>query len=279
MLSMRFPGGAAKALTLSYDDGVEQDVRLIDILDRAGIRCTFNLNSGCFAPEGFAWPEGQIHRRMSASAVRALYDTGRHEVAVHTLTHPDLTRLPSSGIVREIYEDRRNLEDMFGVLVRGAAYPYGTYNDEVVDALRSCGIAYCRTVEATHGFDIPRDWLRLKATCHHGDPMLEELCDRFLEKTPKRDEPALFYLWGHSYEFEDHGNWDLIERFAARMGRQPDVWYATNIEVYDYVTAWRRLEWSLDGRRAVNPSARTLWAALDGRTFEIPGGTLVEIDG
>ena len=43
MLSMRFPGGAAKALTLSYDDGVEQDVRLIDILDRAGIRCTFNL--------------------------------------------------------------------------------------------------------------------------------------------------------------------------------------------------------------------------------------------
>ena len=249
MLSMRFPGGAAKALTLSYDDGVEQDVRLIDILDKAGIRCTFNLNSGIFAPEGFSWPQGQIHRRMCASAVRALYDTSRHEVAVHTLTHPDLTRLPVSGMVREIYGDRRNLEDMFGVLVRGAAYPFGT------------------------------DWLRLKATCHHGDPMLEELCTRFLEQTPRRDEPALFYLWGHSYEFEANDNWDLIERFAARMGHQPDIWYATNIEIYDYVAAWRGMLWSADGRKLRNTSALTLWARTDsGRTLEIPAGATVAVE-
>ena len=279
MLSMRFPGGAAKALTLSYDDGVEQDVRLIDILDKAGIRCTFNLNSGIFAPEGFSWPQGQIHRRMCASAVRALYDTSRHEVAVHTLTHPDLTRLPVSGMVREIYGDRRNLEDMFGVLVRGAAYPFGTYSDETVDALRDCGIVYCRTVEASHGFDIPRDWLRLKATCHHGDPMLEELCTRFLEQTPRRDEPALFYLWGHSYEFEANDNWDLIERFAARMGYQPDIWYATNIEIYDYVAAWRGMLWSADGRKLRNTSALTLWARTDsGRTLEIPAGATVAVE-
>ena len=49
---MRFPGGLGKALTLSYDDGVEQDIKLIDILNRYGLKCTFNLNSGCYAPEG-----------------------------------------------------------------------------------------------------------------------------------------------------------------------------------------------------------------------------------
>lgn len=34
---MRFPQGRAKALTLSYDDGVEQDIRLIEILNRHGL--------------------------------------------------------------------------------------------------------------------------------------------------------------------------------------------------------------------------------------------------
>ena len=156
---MRFPNGLRKALTLSYDDGVEQDRQLIGILDAAGLKCTFNLNSGCFPPEGHVWPEGQIHRRMPASAVQALYK-GEHEVAVHTLTHPDLTQLPLSEMVRELTEDRLNLEKMFGTLVRGAAYPYGTYSDQTVEALRASGLVYCRTVWSSHDFSIPQDWLR-----------------------------------------------------------------------------------------------------------------------
>ena len=70
MIIMRFPEGKSKALTLSYDDGVEQDRTLLDILNAAGLKCTFNLNSGCFPPEGHVWPEGQIHRRMTRSAVQ-----------------------------------------------------------------------------------------------------------------------------------------------------------------------------------------------------------------
>ena len=49
---MRFPGGLAKALTFSYDDGVEQDIRLVEILDKYGMKGTFNLNSGCYAKPG-----------------------------------------------------------------------------------------------------------------------------------------------------------------------------------------------------------------------------------
>ncbi len=96
---MRFPGGLRKALTLSYDDGVEQDEQLLAILDEHGLRCTFNLNSGSFAPEGHVWPQGQIHRRLPESRIRTLY-RGPHEVAVHTLTHPDLTQLPQNEMVR-----------------------------------------------------------------------------------------------------------------------------------------------------------------------------------
>ena len=111
---MRFPGGLGKALTLSYDDGVEQDRQLMALLDRCGIRCTFNLNSGCYAPEGHVWPAGQIHRRLPRSQALALYGGGKHEVAVHCLTHASLPELPCDQVVREVMADRENLERDFG---------------------------------------------------------------------------------------------------------------------------------------------------------------------
>ncbi len=272
---MRFPGGRRKALTLSYDDGVEQDRQLLDILDEHGLKCTFNLNTGCFPPEGHVWPEGQIHRRLTKSAALALYGHG-HEVAVHTLTHPDLTQLPANEMVREILGDRQNLEAMFGGMVRGAAYPFGTYSDETVAALRACGIVYCRTVNSSHWFGIPGDWLRLQPTCHHDDAMLDSLCDRFLADTFYANS-GLFYLWGHAYEFEAHDNWQRIRDFAARMGGRDDIWYATNIEVYDYVDAWKRLIVSADGKRAYNPAAVTLFAETGGEVREIAPGAVIAL--
>ena len=125
----RFPGGLRKALTLSYDDGVEQDVRLMEILDQHGIKCTFNLNSGCWAKEGTVYPAGTIHRRMSKSQVEKLYKNPNHEVAAHCLTHASLTELNPAQIAHEVLADRENLEAMFGGLVRGLAYPFGTYSD------------------------------------------------------------------------------------------------------------------------------------------------------
>ena len=43
---MRFPEGRLKAVTFSYDDGVRQDERLIEIFDKYGVKGTFNINSG-----------------------------------------------------------------------------------------------------------------------------------------------------------------------------------------------------------------------------------------
>ena len=270
-----FPGGLRKALTLSYDDGVEQDVRLMAILDRAGIKATFNLNSGCFAAPGTVYPPGQVHRRMTEQQVLSLYGGSGHEVAVHCLTHADLTNLPREGMVREIFTDRMNLERLFGGMVRGAAYPYGACSDEAVEALRACGIRYCRTVESSRDFQIPRDWLRLRPTCHHGDPQLTALCDRFLARNPFRSE--LFYLWGHAYEFEAEDNWRVIEEFAARMGNREDIWYATNIQVCDYVTAYRALAVTAAGDRVWNPTALPVWLEEKGRTICVAPGTCADL--
>ena len=272
----RFPGGLRKALTLSYDDGVEQDIRLIDILDKHGIRCTFNLNSGCWAHEGTVYPAGHIHRRMSKSQVEKLYANPNHEVANHCLTHANLTELSPVDVIREVMEDRLNLEAMFGGVIRGLAYPFGTYSDQVVDALKNTGVAYARTVNSTNSFYIPQDWLRLHPTCHHAAPNLPALCDRFLNDTANFAS-LLFYLWGHSYEFEAQDNWQVIEDFCAKMGGRDDVWYATNIQVVDYVNACRAVISSADGKTLHNPTATDVWAETDGQLVCVRAGETVRL--
>ena len=262
---MRFPEGRDRALTLSYDDGVEQDIRLMEILDKHGIKATFNLNSGCYAPEDKVYKEGTIHRRLSESAVTRVYSNPNHEVAVHALTHPHLEAMSPATIAYEVIKDRENLEAQFDTIVRGMAYPYGTYNDTVVEVLRSCGIAYARTTAATKKFTLPTDWLRLPATCHHKVPELMDLAESFITKKINSADPLLFYLWGHSYEFEADDNWNVIEEFAAYMSGRENVWYCTNIELYEYMEDYKRLVFSADGSMIYNPTCRTLYFTLNGK--------------
>lgn len=277
-LFMRFPEGRAKALTLSYDDGVEQDIRLLDIMKKHGLKGTFNLNSGIYAEEGTVYPQGQIHRRMPASEVTKLYAESGQEVAVHGLTHPWLEQLPDHMMMRELILDRENLENQFHTIVRGMAYPFGTFDDRVVECVKRAGLVYARTVISSHKFDIPSDWLRLEATCHHNDPKLGELTERFIAGNPDRHS-WLFYLWGHSYEFEANDNWNVIEEFAESVGNRSDIWYATNLQIYDYVQAWQRLEFSADGRRVYNPSVTEVWFQKGGRVYSVKPDCSIECGG
>lgn len=255
-ISMRYPGGLSKALTLSYDDGVETDIRFMSVIDKYNMKCTFNINTGLFAPEGTVYPKGTVHRRMTKSQAYEAYKNEPHEIAVHAFTHPFLERIPLNITAYEITEDRKNIEEMFGFITRGCAYPYGTYSDEVVEILKNCGIVYARTTKATHSFDIPRDWLRLDPTCHHNDSNLTSLADKFVGDEIKDEaNPYFFYLWGHTYEFDGDDNWHVIEDFSAKVGGRDDVWYCTNIEAYDYIRAFNSLEFSNDCTIIHNPSA------------------------
>lgn len=273
-MRLRFPGGKAKAFTMSYDDGVQQDVRLIEIMRKNGVKGTFNIGAGLFAEEGTVYPEGQVHRRMTLSECLKAYEGDDIEVAIHGYTHPFLESLPTPVAVTEIINDRKGLEDAFHTIIRGMAYPFGTYSNDVVDILRLCGIAYSRTVEAHLNFSMPKDWLRLGATCHHNHPMLMELSEKFVNGKVERD-PWLFYLWGHAYEFEGANNWHVIEEFLSHIGNREDVWYATNIEIYDYVKASEQLVSSADGSMLHNPSSIGVWMEIDKKLVHIPAGQTV----
>ena len=214
---------------------------------------------------------------MTKNACVELYKNSGHEVAVHAYTHPWLEKLPSSGVAYEIMKDREELEASFDCIVRGMAYPYGTYNDEVVKVLEQCGIVYARTTKSTERFDIPTDWLRLPATCHHNNARLMELAHKFVEEN-KNTQPKLFYLWGHTYEFEEKDNWNVIEEFGEYIGGREDIWYATNIEIYEYIEDYKRLVFSADMRKVKNPTARDLWFFLNGQEICLEAGKTLTIE-
>jgi hypothetical protein len=267
---MRYPGGRGRALTLSYDDGAIYDIRLMEIMQKYGLKGTFNINSGLFST-----PE-KMTRAMTKEQCVEEYRKAGMEVAVHGEMHTHWAHVPQGMCVRDIIRDREQLEEAFGTIIRGAAYPFGSCSDATVEALRAAGIVYCRTTVSTESFSLPTDWLRLPATCHHKNPRLMELAKRFVEEERSRP-PQLFYLWGHSYEFNNDQNWNVIEEFAEYVGNWEDIWYATNIEIYDYVDAYRRLRFSSDGRIVYNPSITEVFfmVGLGGKIYSVkPGETL-----
>ena len=216
-----------KAVTFSYDDGVTPDLRLLEIFNKYGIKCTFNLNYG-LGPVNGGWEyNGKPVTRLNLAENVEKY--AGHEIAAHSLTHPDLTKLTLEEARREMAEDKEGLAKLFGTCPVGMAYPYGTFNDEVVAMLDDLGFKYARTVWESCNFDVQTDLLRFKPTCHHDNPRLFELAEEFLAM--ECDEPKIFYVWGHSYEFMGNGNWDRIEKLCQMLSGRDDIFYGTNAEV------------------------------------------------
>lgn len=270
-LSMLWPEGREKALTLSYDDAVLQDIRLLEIMNKNGIKGTFNLNSGFLGTENTLIREGHLvqHNKVAPEQIAEVY--AGHEVAVHTVTHPNLTALPDAHVLDEVLTDRKNLEALVGYPVRGMAYPGGSVDERVIGLLKGCGIVYARAVGTTKKFALPpqNTWLNWECSCHHWE--LEGLIDPFLSGKGLK----LLSVWGHAYEFDQRDDWEIIEDQLTRLGNRADVWYATNIEVFDYITAFKALDVAVDGSCAYNRSAVSVWVRVGGRDVEIPAGQVV----
>lgn len=255
-----FPGGKHKALTMSYDDGKEDDRKLVEIFNRHGIRGTFHINSGI-----------KDDVRIPLEEYPELYKG--HEIACHTLTHPTIARCPMEEVVHEVLEDRKKLEELTGQPVRGLSYPNGSYSEEIKKLLPSLGIKYSRIVGDSHGFDLPTDYYEWKATCHHNHDLLEN--GRKFVELQKTQYLYLMYVWGHSYEFSRDNNWELIEEFCALAGGHEDIWYATNIEIVDYMEMMKGLQFSADNSFVYNPYAASVFLSVNGEIVEVKGGTLV----
>lgn len=224
-----------KFFTLSYDDGITQDKRLVKIFNKYGIRATFNINSELLGKPRYLRREDMwiSHNKIESREVAELYRG--HEVAAHTLTHPFLPELDDEEIIRQIEEDRKNLEKLLGKDIVGLAYPGGgiggvNTNEHIISLIRkNSKIKYARTTICNGSFDTQDNLLEFHPTAYHLNfDEIMELGEKFIKL--KTEEKKIFYVWGHSYELDYHDSWSDIERFCKMMSGHDDICYATNKE-------------------------------------------------
>lgn len=273
---LRFPGGKPKAVTLSYDDGVREDIRLSDTITKYGLKCTFNHNS--------------YRDDLSKEEVEKYVLDRGHELALHGARHISTGLLRPDFGIKEILDCRVALEEKYGIIVRGFAYPdtgirrYENNTDyqTIKNYLTELNIAYARTLgEDNNGFYIPNDFHAWMPTAYHINPKLFDYIDEFNALNPDSEwyypnrSPRLFYLWGHSYEFETDNNWERLDEIGKRLGGREDVWYATNMEIYNYVNAYYSLVCSADGTIIHNPTIYKIWLDIEGKPYTVePGQTI-----
>ena len=218
-----------KVVTFSFDDGNLDDKPLVQTLNKYGLKGTFNLNSGLLT-ENTPWNYKGLKqvRHINYCEYDGLYEG--HEIAGHSYTHPDLTKLNQKDIENQIKLDKKLLEFLFGCKIEGFAYPMGTFNEQIGDVILQNGIKYARTIKPTYNFDFPENSVFWHPTCHFMDERIEELAEKF---TNIEDQNAIFYIWGHSYELIEDKDFERFEKLCKILSGREDTAYLTNIQVID----------------------------------------------
>ena len=279
---LRYIDGKPKAVTFGYDDGCRQDIILSQLLYKYKLKGTFNLNSDWFG-------KNVNDQHLTKEEIKNYIICNGHEIAVHGAQHLANGNVRSVNGIYDVLKCRLDLEREFDCIVRGMAYPDTGISlfqnnasfKKIRNYLIDLDIVYARSFNTKGGnFELPDDWHNLIPTAHHDDEKLFTYIDSFLnfkptDVYPAKRSPKLFYLWGHSYEFDQNNNWDRIEKICQALSGKQDIWYATNIEIYNYVSAYNSLIFSANGTKIYNPSVQTVWFDIDGVTHSVnPNETL-----
>lgn len=226
--------GKRKAVTFSYDDGVMQDIRLIELLERYNLKATFNLNSNLFGVAGSAIRKGKYVRvdRVKKEDIKAIYKN--HEVAVHTLSHPDLTKITDSEVIYQVKKDQDQLEKVMQHEIVGMAYPGGgiNFNNHISQLIqKKTNLKYARTTLNTDSFSKQKNLFQYKPNVYHimNIQRLFELGEQFIQSTSEKEQ--IFYVWGHSFEFDINDTWAVFEEFLKMISNREDIYYGTNQQV------------------------------------------------
>lgn len=214
------------AVVQCWDDGVTGDIRVAEILRRHGAKATFNLNAGLHkAQRSSSWKyKGTDVARLGWDEMLDVYDG--FLIANHSLTHPQLEQVAIKDARQDIAEGRDRLQQFFQQPVKGFAYPYGTYNDEVMAAVLETGHIYARTVQNVERPFPPEDPMAFHPCCHF---LAEDLWERYEQARPG----GVFYFWGHSYEITDEDMWAEFDRTIERMSADADAQWANVVDLFE----------------------------------------------
>jgi glycosyltransferase involved in cell wall biosynthesis/peptidoglycan/xylan/chitin deacetylase (PgdA/CDA1 family) len=224
-------------VTTSWDDGHRLDVRLGALLKKYHIPATFYVS-----PHDH---EFAAEDRLTDEQVQML---GRDfEIGAHTMTHPRLTEVDDQTAAMEIGDSKRYLERLLGKPISTFCYPGGNYRAKHVKMVRDAGFAYARTVQR-HSRNLKGSLLEggttVNAYNHYQD--LWKIA-RFARFNPLRtyryfqwdvlakamfdkilEDGGVFHLWGHSWEIDNHGDWEKLEDVLRYISGRSEVSYVAN---------------------------------------------------
>lgn len=209
-----------------WDDGVTTDVRLADILRRHGAKASFNLNAGLYDVKrktGWVYKGTEVHR-LGWEEMKDVYEG--FTIANHSLTHPRLDKIPLEQVRREIVEGRERLQQFFDQPILGFAYPCGSYNEQVMAAVRKAGHVYARTTGNAKQPFPPDNAMAFHPCCHF-------LSADFQSRYEEARSSGVFYFWGHSYELVSESMWEKFERMIERIGSDPKTNWAEVTDLFE----------------------------------------------
>ena len=281
---LRFPNGKFKAMTLSCDDGCKSYVNFIETLNKYGLKTTLNINSN-YLP--FTEESEYAKNRATLNELKEFVSAG-HEIAVHGASHVANGMVSVQDGIANTLLGRRGLENAFNTIIRGMAYAdrginncvYPTNKEKVKQYLKDIGICYARTANTDkNSFCLPNDWYEWLPTVHFINEntfaYLQEFVDMELSSYSASRGAKLFFVWGHSYEFDKQNLWNKLDEFCKIASKKGDIWFATNIEIYNYVTAFSSLVFNIDKTICYNPTLTTVWFETGNKIYKIaPGETL-----
>ena len=266
MIRKLWPGGKKKAFNITYDDGVIQDLRFVLLLNKYGVKGTFNLNSQLMEQE-FEWQHesGLKIKRLSAPVARYLYDG--HEIASHSLTHPDMQYLSEGQIMYEMGHDKWLLSQHFEREICGFGLPFDYYDDTIAACAQRLGFEYSRCSEETYSYAPPEDYYHWAAGTYHVQPGFAPFVEGFFHT---QEELALCQIVGHSYDLDTMDMWERMEDILRRVAADKDVASMTNLEIVRYLKAMRSAE--IEGKSINNPTNQTLYFEVDGEIVSLAPG-------
>lgn len=267
MIKRLYPGGKRKAFNITYDDGVWQDVRFVELLNKYGIKGTFNLNSRLMEEE-FEWTHecGLPVKRLPVSRAVKLYEG--HEVASHTLNHPYMQNLSEDEIMYQLGHDKYVLEQIFGWEICGFAVPFDYYSGLIADCARRLGFEYARMSEESRSYVASENYYWWQCGIFHLSPGFLDFVEGFFDTD---EELALCQIVGHSYDLDAENMWGSIETVLEKMAQDKDLASMTNLELVRYLKAMRSAQISDD--YICNSSGVDLWFEHDGEVFCVNAGT------
>lgn len=232
-------------LTISVDDGHPLDLKSAELLHKLGFKATFYIPARN--------PEREL---MAANSIRQVAQ--HFELGSHTFGHKVLTDLSDQEAMNEVNDGKKWLEDIAGEEAVSFCYPRGKFCSRTVGVVRQAGFKGARTCMfnlntfpqnpflwgvSTHAYSHPIAIQTRHALLEHNfrglfnfmftHRLAREWIRHFAYVVDYVERyGGIAHLYFHSWEIEEHGQWNHLQRLLEDISHNKAFRRVTNGDLF-----------------------------------------------